>query len=336
MLISSLLTMGLATFCVGLLPGYQTIGVLAPILLVVPRFLQGIGLGGEWGGAVLMVAEHAPLGKRAFYSGFPQVGPAAGYLLSSGIFLLLVSPLSEAQFAAWGWRVPFLFSIVLVGIGLFVRSKLAETPVFREVMETRTEARVPILDVFRTRGRTVTLASCAGILVFAFFYIVTVFSVAYGVTRLGLSQATMLYCVMIAIAVMGAGILFFATISDRVGRRNLTLPSTAFFILWAFPMSWLVDTANPVLIALAFSVGMFGGSATYGPMGAFFSELFDTRVRYSGSSVSYALAGVLGAALAPLISVRLLAATGASWSVSLYIFAMALVSFVAVLLLSET
>ena len=264
------------------------------------------------------------------------MGPALGYLLSAGIFLLLVSTLSQEQFATWGWRAPFLFSIVLVGVGLFIRAKLAETPVFRRVMETRTEARVPVLDVIRTYPGTLVLASLAGMLVFSFFYIVTIFSISYGVAKLGLPQSTILYCVMIAVVFMGIGILFFATISDRVGRRNLALFSTGFVGLWAFPMFWLVDTGNPVLIALAFSVGMFAWSAMYGPMGAFFSELFGTRVRYSGSSLSYAFSGVLGAALAPVIAVRLLAATGASWSVSLYLLAVALVSFVSVLLLSET
>jgi MHS family shikimate/dehydroshikimate transporter-like MFS transporter len=283
-----------------------------------------------------MAAEHAPPGKRAFYSGFPQVGPAPGYLLSAGIFLLLVSILSQAQFASWGWRVPFLLSIVLVGVGLFIRAKVAETPVFRRIMETRTEAQVPIIDAIRTYPKTIVLASGAGIIIFAFFYIVTVFSISYGVTQLGLPQSTMLYCVMISVVFMGAGILFFATISDRVGRRNLALLSTGFLGLWAFPMFWLVDTGKPFLIVLAFSIGMFAFSAMYGPMGAFFSELFGTRVRYSASSLSYALSSVLGAALAPVIAVRLLSATGASWSVSLYIFLMALISFVCVFLLSET
>ena len=336
MLIISLLLMGASTFLVGLLPGYAQIGILAPILLVVLRFFQGVGLGGEWSGAVLMAAEHAPAGRRAFYSGFPQVGPAPGYLLSAGIFLLLVSALPADQFAAWGWRIPFLLSIVLVGVGLFIRARLAETPVFRRVIETRTEARIPILDVLRAYPKTVVLASLAGVLVFTLFYLVTVFSISYGVTQLGLPQSTMLYCVMIAVVFMGIGILFFATISDRVGRRSLALFSTGFVGLWAFPMFWLVDTGNPVLISLAFSVALFAWSAMYGPMGAFFSELFGTRVRYSGSSLSFALAGVLGGAVAPLIAAWLLGATGASWSVSLYLLAMALISFVSIFLLSET
>ena len=336
MLIFSLLVMGLATFFVGLLPGYAAIGVAAPLLLVFLRFLQGIGLGGEWGGAVLMAAEHAPPGKRAFYSGFAQMGPPVGFLLSSGAFLLFASVLSEEQFASWGWRVPFLFSIVLVGVGLFVRLSVAETPVFKQVMETQTEAQVPIVDVVRTYPRTVALASLAGSVMFTFFFVITVFSLSYGVTQLGLPQSTMLYCVMVSMVFMGVGIMLFAGLSDRLGRRNLALSSAGVLALWAFPMFWLVDTGNPVLIATAFSVALFAWSAMYGPMGAFFSELFGTRVRYSGASLSYALAGVLGGALAPYIAARLLSATGASWSVSTYLLVMALISFVSVLLLSET
>ncbi|MBA3474494.1 MAG: MFS transporter, partial [Rubrobacter sp.] len=231
---------------------------------------------------------------------------------------------------------PFLFSIVLVGVGLFVRLSVAETPVFKQVMETQTEAQVPIVDVVRTYPRTVALASLAGSVMFTFFFVITVFSLSYGVTQLGLPQSTMLYCVMVSMVFMGAGVMLFAGLSDRLGRRNLALSSAGTVGLWAFPMFWLVATGNPVLISVAFSVGLFAWSAMYGPMGAFFSELFGTRVRYSGTSLSFALAGVLGGALAPLIAVRLLATTGASWSVSLYLFAMALVSFVSILMLSET
>ena len=336
MLVLSLLLMGVSTFLVGLLPGYATLGVLAPILLVALRFFQGVGLGGEWGGAVLMATEHAPANRRAFYSGFPQIAPVPGYLLSAGLFLVLAAYLSPEQFAAWGWRVPFLLSIVLVGVGLFVRLKLAETPVFRRVVETQTEARVPVVDLVRTYPRTLILAALTTTIIFAFFYVVTVFSISYGVTQLGLPQTTMLYCVMVGVVGMGIGVPLFATLSDRVGRRNLALFSTGALGLWAFPTFWLVDTRNPVWISLAFAVGLFFLAAFYGPLGAFFSELFGTRVRYSGSSLSFALGSVLGGALAPIIAVRLLAATGASWSISLYLFVVALVSFVSILLLSET
>ncbi len=336
MLIFSLLLMGVATMLIGLLPGYDTIGILAPILLIVLRFLQGVGLGGEWAGAVLMAAEHAPAGKRSFYGGFPQLGPAPAYLLSAGIFLVLIAWLTPQQFAAWGWRIPFLLSIVLVGVGLFIRVRLAETPVFQQIMDSHTAARVPLWVVLRAHPQTVLLAAGAGIVIFCFFYIVTVFSISYGVNQLGLPQATMLYCVMVAIAFMGLAIFFFATISDKVGRRNLSLFSTALLGLWAFPMFRLIDTGNPALITFAFTVGMVAWAAMYGPMGAFFSELFPTRVRYSGCSLSFALAGVLGGALAPTVAVRLMTATGDSWSVAAYVFAMAVISFVCLLLLPET
>ncbi len=336
MLIASLLAMGLATFFVGLLPGYATIGVAAPVLLVVLRFVQGIGLGGEWGGAVLMAAEHAPAERKGFYAAFPQMGPPVGFLLSSGSFLLAAGTLSDEQFAAWGWRLPFLFSIVLVAVGLFIRSRVAETPAFRRVLESNSGASVPVVDVVRTYPRVLALASLAGSVMFTFFFVVTTFMLTYGTTALGLSRTTMLYCVMVSVVCMGVAIMAFAGLSDRIGRRRLALFSTGFLGLWAFPMVWLVDTANPVLISLAFSVGMVAWSAMYGPMGAFFSELFGTRVRYSGASLSYGLASILGGSLAPYISARLLALTGASWSIALYIALVALVSFVAVLLLSET
>jgi metabolite-proton symporter len=336
MLIFSLLLMGVSTVLIGLLPSYDTIGVLAPILLIVLRFLQGVGLGGEWAGAVLMAAEHAPAGRRSFYAGFPQLGPAPAYLLSAGIFLVLVSWLAPAQFAAWGWRIPFLLSIVLVAVGLFIRVRLAETPIFQRIMDDHTAARVPLWEVLRAHPRTTLLAAGAGVVIFCFFYIVTVFSISYGVNQLGLPQSTMLYCVMVAVVFMGPAIFFFATISDRIGRRNLSLLSTACLGLWAFPMFRLIDTGNPVLISLAFTVGMIAWSAMYGPMGAFYSELFPARVRYSGCSLSFALAGVLGGALAPVIAVRLMSATGESWSVALYVFAMAAISFICLLLLSET
>jgi metabolite-proton symporter len=336
MLIVSLLMMGIATFFVGLLPSFEAIGILAPIMLIVLRFLQGIGLGGEWAGAVLMATEYAPAGKRSFYAGFPQLGPAPAYLLSAGIFLLLVSWLTPVQFAAWGWRIPFLLSLALVGVGLFIRVRIAETPIFQKIVDNQSTARMPLWDVLRAHPKTILLAAGAGIVIFCFFYIVTVFSISYGVNELGLAQSTMLYCVMIAIVFMGIAIFFFATISDRIGRRNLSLFSTAFLGIWAFPMFRLVDTGDPVLIGLAFTVGMIAWAAMYGPMGAFFSELFPTRVRYSGCSLSFALAGVLGGALAPMIAVKLMAATNSSASVATYVFAMAALSFVCLLLLAET
>ena len=336
MLIFSLLLMGVSTFLIGLLPGYTAIGIWAPVLLVALRFLQGFGLGGEWGGAVLLATEHATEGRRGFYSSFPQMGPAVGFLLSSGFFLILTSSLSEDQFASWGWRLPFLASIVLVAIGLYVRVTISETPVFRRAMETQTRARVPFFDMVRTYPRVLLLSSGGMALAYVLFYTITTFSLSYGTTRLGLSSTTLLYCAMISVAIMGLCVPVFASLSDRVGRRRLCLAAAVLAGLWAFPLFWLFDTGSPLLVALAFSVGLVVFAMLYGPMGAFLPELYGTRLRYSGAAVSYNLGGVFGGALAPLISTQLLAATGASWSVSLYVLAMATVTFVCIYFLSET
>lgn len=336
MLIFSLLVMGVATVLIGLLPGYAAIGVAAPILLVVLRFLQGFGLGGEWGGAVLLATEHAPEGKRGLYSSFPQMGPAVGFLLANGFFLALATTLSDEQFAAWGWRVPFVASIVLVLVGLYVRITIAETPVFMRAMETQTRAKVPFWDMLRTYPLVLLLSSGGMVLAYVLFYTITTFALAYGTTNLGLPNTTLLYCTLIAVALMGVAVPIFASLSDTLGRRKLCLAATALAALWAFPLFWLLNTGNPILIALSFSVGMVIFAMLYGPMGAFLPELYGTRLRYSGAGVSYNLGGILGGALAPIIASQLLAATGASWSISLYVAAMAVLSFVSVLLLSET
>ncbi len=333
LLILSLLVMGISTFLVGLLPGYAVIGVAAPIVLVVLRFLQGIGLGGEWGGAVVMASEYAPPNKRGFYASFPQLGPMIGLLLSGGVFLL-VAGLPDEQFNAWGWRVPFLISILLVAVGLFVRAKIAETPVFQRVVETHSEARVPVVELFRTHPKILLLASVGCSIQFVYFYLVSAFAPAYGTAQLGLSRTTMLYCVMVSAVFIGISAMLFATISDKwLGRRTLVVLGTVYLGLLAFPFFWLMDTGNPVLVAVALSLGMFGIGICYGPMAAYFSEIFGTKVRYSGTGLAFALGGVLGGAFTPIVGQALLASTGASWSVSLYVVAMAVVSLACNLLL---
>jgi MFS family permease len=262
------------------------------------------------------------------------MGPALGFLLSSGLFVVLTASLSESQFASWGWRIPFLFSVVLVAIGLYVRVTIAETPVFREAMETR--ARVPFLDMVRTYPLVLLLSSGGMTLAYVLFYTITTFSLSYGTDQLGLPSTTLLYCTMISVAIMGLGVPVFAALSDYVGRRSLCLLAAALAGLWAFPLFWLVDTRNPLLIALSFSVGMVIFAMLYGPMGAYLPELYGTRLRYSGAAVSYNLGGVFGGAFAPLIAGQLLASTGGSWSISLYVLAMAAVSLVCISLLSET
>ena len=332
MLILSLLIMGIATALIGILPTFESIGVWAPILLVVLRFCQGIGVGGEWGGAVLMAVEHAPDGRRGFFGSWPQMGVPAGLLSGNLVFLAATAWLPES----WGWRVPFLFSLVLVGVGLFIRLRIMETPAFLQVKETRTEAPMPILDVLRTYPKNVLLAMGMRFAENGTFYVLTVFVLTYIVEELKLEQTTGLIGVLIAAAIGLFTIPFFGHLSDRVGRRPLYLLGSVFSLLFAFPFFWLLNTGVEPLIWLAIILGVnIGHDAMYGPQAAFFSELFGTRVRYSGASLGYQLASVFAGGFAPLISLALLTAYGYG-AVALYMAAMALITVVSVLLTTET
>ncbi len=332
MLILSLLIMGVATFLIGLLPTFQSIGVMAPILLVVLRFCQGIGVGGEWGGAVLMAVEHAPEGRRGFYGSWPQMGVPAGLLLANIVFFASTSIFPEA----WAWRVPFLLSIVLVGVGLFIRLKIMESPAFAQVKESGTEANMPIIDVFRTYPKNVFLAMGMRVAENGTFYVTTVFVLTYITTTLGLEQGVGLTGVIIASTIGLITIPMFGALSDRVGRRPVYLFGAVFSVLFAFPFFWLLNTGVAPLIWLAIILGFnVGHDAMYGPQAAYFSELFGTRVRYSGASVGYQLASVFAGGLAPLIAISLLAAFGYG-AVALYMIFMALITVVSVILASET
>ena len=332
MLILSLLIMGIATALIGILPTFESIGIWAPILLVVLRFCQGIGVGGEWGGAVLMAVEHAPEGRRGFFGSWPQMGVPAGLLSGNLVFLAATAWLPES----WGWRVPFLFSLVLVGVGLFIRLRIMETPAFLQVKETRTEAPMPILDVLRTYPKNVLLAMGMRVAENGTFYVLTVFVLTYIVEELKLEQTTGLIGVLIAAAIGLFTIPFFGHLSDRVGRRPLYLLGSVFSLLFAFPFFWLLNTGVEPLIWLAIILGVnIGHDAMYGPQAAFFSELFGTRVRYSGASLGYQLASVFAGGFAPLISLALLTAYGYG-AVALYMAAMALITVVSVLLTTET
>jgi metabolite-proton symporter len=338
MLVLSLLIMGLATFLVGCLPTYASVGVLAPILLVVLRFAQGIGVGGEWGGAVLMSVEYAPKGRRGLFGSFPQMGVPAGLALSTAVFTILQNATTESQFTAWGWRVPFLISIVLVGVGLFIRLRIMESPAFREIQETKTESEKPIVDLVKTHKRDVLTAMGMRIAENGIFYVLTVFVLAYGEKTLKLDKNTMLTGVIIAALLGLVTIPLYGWLSDRVGRRRLYLAGATFGLLFSFPFFTMVDTKQPVLIWLAIVLGInIGHDLMYGPQGAYFSELFGTRVRYTGASVGYQLASVFAGGFAPLIAVALLAAgNGKPTYVALYMVAMSAITVVATLFARET
>jgi MFS transporter, MHS family, shikimate and dehydroshikimate transport protein len=337
MLILTLLIMGIATFLIGLLPTYDTIGVWAPILLLVLRFFQGIGLGGEWGGAVLLAVEHSPRNKRGFYGSLIQIGAPAGLLLGTGAFLI-VSNLPEEQFLSWGWRVPFLVSVLLIGVGLFIRLKIMETPAFSQVKESGTEARMPMVEVFRDYPKNVLLTMGARLSEGQVFNIFAVFAITYATTQLELTRSTVLYGVLIGAAVECLTLPVFGAFADRFGRRPVYMGGAAFCALFAFPFFWLLDTENTVLIWLALALGFaIGHSAMWGPQASFFSEAFGTRVRYSGTSFVYQFSGIASSALTPLIATALLGwAGGSPWLVVVFVIAYAAISFISTYLARET
>ncbi|MBZ4016207.1 MFS transporter [Streptomyces purpurogeneiscleroticus] len=334
-LVVSLLLMGLSTAFVGLLPGYATLGIWAPLLLILLRFIQGIGLGGEWGGAALLAVEHAPKKRRGLYAAFPQLGPSVGFFAATGIFWLLSASLDDGAFLSWGWRIPFLLSFLLVAVGLFVRLKISETPVFAKVMDAQEASKVPTLDVIRGHWRELLLGAGGMIIAYGLFYTATTYCLSYATGTLGVSRNTMLALSLVACLFLAAGTWLAATRSDGAGRRKLVLAGCGLAVVWGLVLFPLLDTESPVLMALALGGALFCMGVVYGPMGAYLPELFGTKVRYSGASLAYNLGGVLGGAVSPLIATRLQSAFGSS-SVGWYVSAMAVVSLLCVLVLPET
>ncbi len=299
-LVGALLTMGLSTIAIGLLPTYASIGILAPLLLAIFRFGQGLGLGGEWSGAVLLAVENAPPGKRAWYGMFPQLGAPVGFLLSGGAFYFLTKWLTDEQFLAFGWRLPFLISATLVLIGLYVRLTIAETPVFREALEREERVRVPMLEVFRNHARTLTLGVLTSLATFVLFYLLTVFSLSWSTTELGYDRSTFLLVQLVGIVFFALAIPAGALLAER-GRRRLLLAVTVAIAAFGFAMAPLFSSGLGGATA-AMIVGMILMGITYGPLGTTLSELFPTRIRYTGSSLAFNLAGIFGASLAPYIA----------------------------------
>ena len=335
-LVVTLLLMGIATFAIGLMPTYDAIGVWAPILLVALRFLQGLGLGGEWGGAVLMTLESGDKKRRGLNASWPQVGVPIGLLLANGVLSLMGAITSEDAFLTWGWRVPFLLSGVLVLVGLWIRMTLSESPLFREIEATGTKARAPIVDVLRLYPKRVLLAIGARVGVDVAFYTFVLFITTYVVTYLELPPSYALNAVLIAAACQVLLIPWFGALSDRVGRRPVYLAGAIGAMIWIFVFFALLDTGSFALIVLATVVALVLHAAMYGTQASFIAEMFPTKVRYSGASMGYQVAGIFGGALAPIISVALLARYDTSLAISLYVVAVLLLTTVCVLLAPET
>nr|WP_037668614.1 MFS transporter [Streptomyces griseus] len=333
-LVGSLLLTGGSTVAVGCLPTYEAIGVAAPVLLLVLRFVQGLGLGGEWGGAVLLTAEHAPPERRGLWSSFPQVGPAVGFVLANGVVLALSATLTDAQFAQWGWRVPFWAAGVLAVAGLWLRSSLVESPRFLEIEKP---ARVPLVEVARHHWRLVLLTAGALAVGYAVFYAVTTWSLSYATERLGMSRPVTLACIMAAVVVKGALTPVVAVLGDRVGRRPLCLAGCAGAALWMFPMVALVSTAQPLLMFLGFLGAMVAFVTMFAVIAAYLPELYEARVRCTGAAVGYNLGGVIGGALTPIVATALAEQGGrVPWGVGAYLTGVALLSLGCFALLPET
>ena len=332
-LVAALVTMGVSTVGIGLVPGYASIGLLAPVLLTVCRFGQGLGLGGEWGGAILLATENAPPGRRAWYGMFPQLGAPIGFFCSGVAFLLISRLTTEAQFLAWAWRLPFLASAVLVGIGLYVRLALTETPVFRKVLETREQVRVPMVEVVTRHPRAVVLGTVVGLSIYVDFYLTTVFMLSWGMSTLGYARESFLLIQLFGTLFFAAGVPWSARLAEQ-GRRRLLIAVNVVMVVYALLMAPLFEAGAAGTVA-AVALGFLCMGLAYGPIGTVLAELFPAPVRYTGSSLAYNLAGIFGASLAPYAAQWLAARYGLR-AVGYYLAAAALVSLGGLAAIRET
>ncbi|PZQ20340.1 MAG: MFS transporter [Stenotrophomonas acidaminiphila] len=320
-LVAALLTMGISTVLIGLLPTYAQVGIVAPLLLALCRLGQGIGLGGEWGGAVLLATENAPPGKRAWYGMFPQLGAPLGFLCSTGIFLLLTEVMSDAQFLAWGWRIPFVASAVLVFVGLWVRLSIAETPV-----------KVPMLTAVREHPFALVTGTFALVATFVLFYLMTVFALSWGTSKLGYTREHFLMLQMVGVLFFALTIPVSALYADRFGRRNAMIVATLLIIGFGFLFAPLLESGSDLGVLAFLALGLGAMGLTYGPCGTILAEMFPTAVRYTGASLAFNLAGILGASPAPYIATRLGERYGLA-SVGWYLAAMAALTLLALLVM---
>lgn len=339
-LVASLLTMGISTVAIGLLPTYETIGILAPVLLALARFGQGLGLGGEWGGAALLATENAPARKRALYGSFPQLGAPIGFFFANGTFLLLSWLLTDEQFMSWGWRLPFIFSAVLVLIGLYVRVSLHETPVFAKVAAANKQGKVPLGTLLTKHVRVTVLGTFIMLATYTLFYIMTVYSMTFSTAAapvgLGLPRNEVLWMLMMAVIGFGVMVPIAGLLADKFGRRASMITITTLIMLFAlFVFPPLLGSGSPALVMAYLLIGLSLMGLTFGPMGALLPELFPTEVRYTGASFSYNVASILGASVAPYIATWLQANYGLFY-VGVYLAAMAALTLIALLLTHET
>lgn len=334
-LVAALLTMGISTVCIGLLPTYHSIGIFAPLLLMLCRFGQGLGLGGEWGGAVLLAIENAPPGKRAWYGMFPQLGAPIGLLLSGGTFLLLSDMLTNEQFFEYGWRIPFIASSLLVIVGFYIRLKITETPSFENALETKKQVKIPLITILETYKWELIFGTFAAVATFVTFYLMTVFSLSWATTHLGFSRREFLIIQLFSILFFIIGIPVSAVLADRFGRKKVLTLISALILLFGFSFAFFMKSGNIPMITAFVCVGMGLMGLTYGPLGTFLSELFPTEVRYSGASLTFNLAGILGASFAPLIAIWLATNYGIGY-VGYYLSFAALISVLALLMIRKT
>ena len=338
-LVASLLTMGISTVVIGLLPGYASIGVFAPLLLALARFGQGLGLGGEWGGAALLATENAPAKKRALYGSFPQLGAPIGFFFANGTFLLLSWLLTDAQFMDWGWRVPFILSAVLVLVGLYVRVTLHESPVFAKVQKDKKQVRMPIGTLLSKHLLATVLGTFIMLATYTLFYIMTVYSMSYGTAAepagLGYSRNSFLWMLMVAVIGFGVMVPIAGLLADRFGRRKTMITITLLIIVFSFLFPAMLGSGSQVLVMSFLLLGLSIMGLTFGPMGALLPELFPTEVRYTGASFSYNLSSILGASVAPYIATWLNSNYGL-YAVGYYLAAMAVLTLIALIACKET
>ncbi|MBF7687692.1 MFS transporter [Acinetobacter rathckeae] len=334
-LVAALLLMGLSTVCIGLLPTYEQIGILAPLCLVLCRFGQGLGLGGEWSGAILLATENAPEGKRAWYGMFPQLGAPIGFVLAAGSFLLLGAVMSNENFLQWGWRIPFIASSLLVLVGLYIRLKLHETPAFKRVLNKQKEANIPFKEVFSKHSLTLLIGTLSAVCTFVLFYMMTVFALNWGTTALGYARGDFLKMQLFATLFFAAFIPISALLAEKIGRKTTSAAMCILTALFGLALPYLFVANNPVLIVVFLCIGLAIMGCTYGPIGTVLSEIFPTSVRYTGSALAFNLAGILGASFAPLIASSLAKDYGIQ-AVGYYIITAATISFIAFLCMRET